>query len=231
MTHDVIRHFLDDYVTGELAEDARAPVAEHIAGCEICSAEVEGLQRILARAAELPKAVEPPPTAWVNIRAAIQRDENALSAPRSIYNRWRPFFAAAAVLMVAVLSSGATYLYLRADDGSEAGLGRPATAAEVREASERPTPTNLAAFTLEENDYLRSARMLQEVLDSQEDALAPETVAQLRASLRTIDEAILEARNALARDPANKMLVEMLSATYRHKLDLLRRTTEMTRDS
>jgi hypothetical protein len=61
--------------------------------------------------------------------------------------------------------------------------------------------------------------------------LAPETVVQLRASLRTIDEAILEARNALARDPANRVLIEMLSASYRQKVDLLRRTTEMTRGS
>jgi len=72
---------------------------------------------------------------------------------------------------------------------------------------------------------------LQEVLDRQESVLAPETVAQLKASLRTIDEAILEARNALARDPANKVLIDMLSANYRQKVDLLRRTTEMTRGS
>ena len=90
-------------------------------------------------------------------------------------------------------------------------------------------PATLAAFTIEENNYLRTASMLQDLLDQQEASLAPETVAQLKASLRTIDEAILEARNALARDPANKLLVEMLSASYRQKVDLLRRTTEMTR--
>jgi hypothetical protein len=78
---------------------------------------------------------------------------------------------------------------------------------------------------------MRTASILKDLLDSQRDVLAPETVAQLNASLRTIDEAILEARNALARDPANKMLVEMLSASYRQKVDLLRRTTEMTRGS
>ena len=53
----------------------------------------------------------------------------------------------------------------------------------------------------------------------------------LPEGLRTVDEAILEARNALARDPANKTLIEMLSGTYRQKVDLLRRTTEMTRGS
>ncbi len=93
------------------------------------------------------------------------------------------------------------------------------------------TPATLAAFTIEENTYLRNVAVLQDILDQQEASLAPETVAQLKASLRTIDEAILEARNALARDPANKLLIEMLSSTYRQKVDLLRRTTEMTRGS
>jgi hypothetical protein len=93
------------------------------------------------------------------------------------------------------------------------------------------TPATLAAFTIEENNYLRNVAVLQDLLDQQEGSLAPETVAQLKASLRAIDEAILEARNALARDPANKLLIEMLSGSYRQKVDLLRRTTEMTRGS
>src|SRR5256885_5478755 len=93
------------------------------------------------------------------------------------------------------------------------------------------SPATLAAFTIEENNYLRNVAVLQDMLDQQEASLAPETVAQLKSSLRTIDEAILEARNALARDPANKTLIEMLSGTYRQKVDLLRRSTEMTRGS
>ena len=80
-------------------------------------------------------------------------------------------------------------------------------------------------------NYLRNVAVLQDLLDRDEALLAPQTVAQLKSSLRTIDEAILEARNALARDPANKMLIEMLSGTYRQKVDLLRRTTEMVRGS
>lgn len=224
MTHDVIKHLLDDYVTGELTEDARAPVAEHIAGCEICSAEVESLKQILARATELPKSIDPPADAWSTIRQAIERDAQALAPRRSLAGyRWTPWAMAAAGLIVAVLSSGGTLLYVTRDGRDTASLSQPTTAGE--------TPANLAAFTLEENNYLRTASMLQDLLDSQQAALAPETVAQLKASLRTIDEAILEARNALARDPANKMLIEMLSASYRQKVDLLRRSTEMTRGS
>ena len=227
MTHEVIRHLLDDYATGELAEDARAPVEEHIASCEICRAEVEGLRRILARAAELPKSIDPPTDAWQSIRSAIEHDKGAIAAHQQEPSRWslrRPYMMAAAIVLVAVLSSAGTVLYLDAkSNGAQVGAtGTPPNTA---------TPATLAAFTIEENTYLRNVAVLQDLLDQQEASLAPETVAQLKASLRTIDEAILEARNALARDPANKTLIEMLSGTYRQKMDLMRRTAEMTRGS
>jgi hypothetical protein len=226
MTHDVIRHLLDDYVTGELTEDARAPVAEHIAGCELCSAEVESLTEILARASDLPKAIDPPPLAWSHIRQVIEHDAHAIARAQPARIWWRPFAAAAAVIVIAVASSSVTYLY-----ATREGRPRPESDSASARAAPGETPASLAAFTIEENNYMRTASTLKELLDSQRDLLAPETVAQLNASLRTIDEAILEARNALARDPANKMLVEMLSANYRQKVDLLRRTTEMTRGS
>jgi len=213
---------LDDYVTGDLPEDARAPVADHVATCAACSAEVDSLRRILARASELPAAIEPPTEAWSNIREAILREEKAVATPvdRVAMFRRRPMvMGAAAAILVAVLSSTVTAVYLNSRQPSGATMVRVADA----------TPATLAAFTIEENNYLRTAAALQDVLDQQESVLAPETVAQLKASLRTIDEAILEARNALARDPSNKLLVEMLSANYKQKVDLLRRSTEMTR--
>jgi anti-sigma factor RsiW len=225
MTHEVIRHLLDDYVTGDLAEDARGPVADHIAGCEICRAEVEDLRRILAKAAELPKSIEPLPAAWQGIRASIEREKLAVTQRDERRVSWwqRPSVLAAAIIVAVVLSSGGTALYMSSRGN---GPARPVAAAVGT-----ATPATLAAFTIEENNYLRNVAVLQDMLDQQEASLAPETVAQLKASLRTIDEAILEARLALARDPANQMLIEMLSGTYKQKVDLLRRTTELTRGS
>lgn len=226
MTHDVIKHLVEDYVTGELTEDARVPVAEHIAGCELCSAEVESIKEILARASALPTSIDPPADAWSHIRQTIEHDAIVLKRAPSAGIWWRPFTVAAAVLVVAAVSSSATYLYVMRDRGQVAASPN---AGAMRSPGE--TPASLAAFTVEENNYLRTASILQELLDSQQGQLAPETIAQLKASLRTIDEAILEARNALARDPANRVLIEMLSASYRQKVDLLRRSTEMTRGS
>ena len=228
MTHEVIRHLLDDYVTSELTEDARGPVADHIAACAVCAAEVESLKGILARAADLPKSIEPPPEAWLNIRASIKRDNEAVATHRETSESYwrRPYMLAAAVVLVAALSSGGTALYLNSRN-AESATAR----ATASDAANGATPATFVAFTIEENNYLRNVAVLQDLLDQQEASLAPETVAQLKASLRTIDEAILEARNALARDPANKMLIQMLSGNYRQKMDLMRRTAEMTRGS
>ena len=223
MTHEVIRHLLDDYVTGELPEDARAPVAEHVAACEMCAQEVKELERVLARAADLPKSIEPPAEAWAQIRAAILKDEAAIAlrgSDRAAMWRHPVMLAIAASIVVAVLSSAATVAFLRSRS--------PSVQANAS-AQAATTPSSFTAFTIEENNYLRTVGMLQDILDRQESALAPETVAQLKESLRTIDEAILEARNALARDPANKILIDMLTSNYRQKVDLLRRTTELTR--
>lgn len=229
MTHEVIRHLLDDYVTGELTEDARGPVADHIAACEICTAEVASLNQILARAADLPKSIDPPAEAWSNIRAVIERDKSAVAAhdSSSAPKFWRrPYALAAAAILVAIVSSAGTAVYM-SSRSSDASSSRSAASNTTSGAM----PASLAAFTIEENNYLRNVAVLQDLLDQQEALLAPETVAQLKASLRTIDEAILEARTALARDPANKMLIEMLTGTYRQKMDLMRRTSEMTRGS
>src|SRR5450759_4506848 len=102
MTHEIIKHVLDDYVTGDLPEEARPPVEEHIAACMLCSAEVESLKQILARAAELPKSIDPPANAWSNIRSAIARDESAARADDSVsrFGIWqRHYVLAAAVIL------------------------------------------------------------------------------------------------------------------------------------
>src|SRR3954470_2932244 len=227
MTHEVIRHLLDDYVTGDLAEDARGPVADHVSICAICGAEVESLRRILERAADLPKSIDPPAEAWSNIRSAILRGETVGASRRSgagVAFWRRPWvMVAAAAVVVAVLSSAMTALYLNSR------LPSLPVATSAQDSSPGAGSGTLAEFTVQENNYLRQASMLQDLLDQQESSLAPETVAQLKTSLRTIDEAISEARTALARDPSNKLLVQMLSANYKQKVDLLRRSTEITR--
>ena len=139
--------------------------------------------------------------------------------------RRRPYAIAAGLLLAAAISSIGTALYLNSTEWQRSvsrcrrelrGWWEHRQSCRIHHRGEQ-----LSAQCRRASGYARSPGR----------SLAPETVAQLKASLRTIDEAILEARNALARDPANKTLIEMLSGNYRQKVDLLRRTTEMTRGS
>ncbi len=189
----------------------------------------ERLHALLARAAALPRNIDPPAEAWAGIRRAIS---NPVAAGRSGSSRrpvafWqRPVFLAAAATLL-VLGSSAITTTLIGDRTTAAQ--RPVAMSTSSDRTPPTGPATLAEFTLVENDYIRTASQLSELLQSGESTLSPETVAKLNESLRVIDAAIFEARRALAADPANRAIVEMLSGSYEQKLDLLRRTTEMAR--
>jgi hypothetical protein len=130
--------------------------------------------------------------------------------------------AVAAVVLIA-LSSGITALVLRNRTGSL--LGDRPTAVKPR--SVASSPVLPAAFRQTENELNRTIEELQLAVDTQRDQLSPETIRTVDRSLAVVDSAIAEARAALTADPNNQMLVDLLSASYQRKLDLLRRTSEL----
>jgi hypothetical protein len=181
----------------------------------------DGLRDLTARVAALPKEIDPPQAAWSTIKAEI-----ASPARVSSIAFWqRPAFLVAASLLLVAGSSAITAIAIKRSNDSTAQVA----SAVAPLAPQGDAPATLAQFTVVENEYISTANRLSAVLESDEVQLAPETVAKLKESLRVIDAAILEARAALASDPANPQLMEMLSTTYQHKVDLLRRTTEMGR--
>jgi hypothetical protein len=82
-------------------------------------------------------------------------------------------------------------------------------------------------FRQTETEYNRTIDELKLAVDTQRSRLSPETVRTVDHSLAVVDSAIAEARTALLADPNNRMLVDLLSASYQRKLDLLRRTSEL----
>ena len=178
------------------------------------------LRDLQRRTAELPREIAPPPEAWAEIKAQIDVD-SASRGVSSIGRRalWqRPSLLAAAAILLVAGASITTALLM---NGRLKTNGATAVA--------KSDTATLAEFTAVENDYISTANRLSEVIESGQADLAPETVAKLRESLRVIDAAILEARRALAADPATKALMEILSTSYSQKVDLLRRTAEMGR--
>ena len=85
-----------------------------------------------------------------------------------------------------------------------------------------------ASFRLAEGQYTQTIDELRLAVDAQRAHLNPETVRTVDRSLAVVDSAIAEARAALLADPGNRTLVDLLSASYQRKLDLLRRTSELS---
>lgn len=193
------------------------------------------LRELQKRTAELPREIAPPDDAWLRVRAQIDMESEARLPSHASRERafWqRPAFLAAAALLLVAGSSLITALVIgrrvvASSDRATVAAQMPARSSESPSTS--GGPATMAEFAAIENDYIGTANRLSAAIENGETQLSPETIAKLRASVRVIDAAILEARRALAADPGNKTLIEMLSTSYSQKVDLLRRTAEMWR--
>jgi anti-sigma factor RsiW len=210
---------LQDYLDDLLCREERAELEAHLGACAECTRAIRtdrGLRRALAA---LPRAIQPERDLLAAINAAIdagaaghaagdqrgpwlQRPLRALAAP----------LAAAAVLLV-VLTATLTLLLSR-DDATPL----PTADAGVQDPMVRQV---LAA----EPSFNAAAAELEAVLESGRGLLDPGTVRLLEASLHVIDDAVAEARAALADDPNNAALAQLLHAAYEQKLALLRHAT------
>jgi hypothetical protein len=196
------------------------------------------LRDLMKEVAALPRSIEPPADAWSKIRAEIESgdksdrdDEIELQPKRSARIAFwqQPMFLAAAALLLIAGSSAVTAIAISRRGSPTARVAQTTSAPAATTAASGSGPSSLAQFTLVESDYLRAVNDLTATLESEQESLSPETIAKLRESIKVIDAAILEARNALAADPANRTLIQMLANSYEQKVDLLKRTTEMAR--
>jgi anti-sigma factor RsiW len=205
---------LSELADGELAPDAAAALERHVAQCAICRADLARVRALVRQAAALPESIEPPAQAWAALRGRLR--PRARSA-RGYWVRDWGLRAAAAIVLVAG-SSALTVLAIRA---------RTPTPVAVVPGGRAGTPVVPAAVRSVEQSYADVVEELTVTLRAQRPALAPETIATLERTLRIIDQAIAEARAALAADPGNDALREVLSANYEQKVQLLRRASEL----
>ena len=70
--------------------------------------------------------------------------------------------------------------------------------------------------------YEAEAKILLDRLEIQRATLRPETVAAIDRNLHTVDVAIAELKDAIARDPRNPALRQLLATSYRQKVELLK---------
>ena len=225
---------LNDLVDGRLDRSLAERLGKHLESCPRCRAEHEQLRSLLSVASAAAPSIDPGTDLWPDIRTVIQSGKDitlpvpsrapghpgTVPARQAIWTQ-ASFLAAAAVVLVA-LSSGITAIVLRTSDSN------PSIVIE-NEPSKAGAPQVLpAVFLAAEADYDRTIKELRAAVDAQRANLSAETVRTIDRSLAVVDTAIAEARAALVADPNNRTLVDLLAASYQRKLDLLRRTSELS---
>jgi hypothetical protein len=195
----------------ELAESGRE--SAHVAGCESCRMTLLRVRQLIGDARALPSEVPPPPEVWSVVRArAPLAGAGAARASRWWHRGW---LATAAAIVLVLGTATFTLLLSR---------GRPTKAKAM---ITNPTPVSPVLFAVDKN-YVVTIRELRAALAAQRASLAPSTVQTVERSLKVIDDAIAEARAALAADPANQALVDILASHYERQVDLLQRATELS---
>ena len=213
------RHLTEDErqraADGTLDDDTRESVEAHIAACADCAADVAHIASLMRLSREVPAPNAQLDTLWPSIRARIEQSKvvplaTTTSAARDAIRR-RAWWSAAAGIAVALIVAG--FVFRRPAPRENA----PSTIAII------DTGPSLVAVADSAHAYEREAQILLDKLELQRAMLRPDAVQALDRDLRVVDVAIAELKDAVARDPNNPALRQLLAASYRQKVDLLKR--------
>jgi anti-sigma factor RsiW len=198
-----------DYVDGDLSPADRRDFDLHLASCPACTALVEDIRRVVARAGALEDR-PPRQDLWpaVSAKVRLERRRYAFTVPQLL----------AAALAVMLLSAGGVAFLLRTT-GGRPGPEAPAT----------PDARVVAIAAVPGDGYTEAIGRLQQQLARGRGSLDTATVRVIEAKLAVIDQAILDAERAVRADPGSDYLQAHLARARMTKLDLLRRATELTK--
>ena len=216
---------LSDYLDGELEAADQAAVEAHLRECRDCSAVLNDLKRVVSRAQGLD--VRPPARdLWPGVSARIDR----ITSPRRI-SFTLPQLAAAAVVLMAVSATLAVTLLRRTEPPNTiaqapAAAQAPSTSPAASGSSTIDTPI-VERVSLADAQYDAAVADLEKAVKNGRGRLDKATIDIVEHNLQIIDQAIAQARDALAADPANGYLSGHLIEARRRKLDLLRRAATL----
>jgi hypothetical protein len=220
---------LSAYVDGELAAEAAGQIDAHLGSCAECRATVGDLEALRRKAAALAgTGAMPAHDLWPGIAARLESRE-AVAPPVSLAwyrRRWTVGIGELAVAASLIAALSAAALWRGTPQAAPTGIEVVPVIAQV-EPVDAPD-MGVARVGFSDAQFNAAVNDLERVLREQRDQLNPRTVLVLERNLRVIDDAIVEARQALAADPANTLLNAHLADARRRKLDLLRRAALIT---
>jgi anti-sigma factor RsiW len=215
---------LSDYLDAELSDQEQRALAAHVAECAECARTLDELRAVAERARAL-APVAPSTDVWNGIAERITSWEDArpvvgnFGARRRFSFTWPELIAASLLL---VLVSGWAALRLT--------TSRPAPVSSAGSTAGVQARPDVVPASFDDTEYDAAVADLQRALQSGRGQLDPATVRVVEENLAIIDQAVDDARRALAQDPANSDLNGYLLETRRRKLDLLRHAAALAED-
>ena len=239
ITHDAFNEQLMAFLEGELDDASRADVEHHAQHCAECGALLADLRSIRMDASKLP-VLSPSRDLWTGIAERIEAPVVSIAtatpvtafpaAKRPVWQRtWvrRAAWAASLVGAVGIGYLGATQTRVPVVDVNtfSAAADTGLTGASDDPVLGMPAPSAVfaqqAVATLTA-DYDREIARLRALVDERRNQMDAATVAIIEKNLKVIDTAIAESKQAIARDPASRFLIESLNASLESKVQLLR---------
>jgi anti-sigma factor RsiW len=226
---------LSDYLESTLSLPLRAAIDAHATSCARCAALLADVRSIVDRAGSLP-ALQPSRDLWPAVAERLDAPVVSIGAAPSAHRRlrvpaWIGVAAAAAVLIV--VTSVVTRQWVTGGNQAappvvavpSARVTQPESLG-IESTTVTPIATPAGAVSRERVSasvtYGREIARLQAILRQRATTLDPTTTAIIENSMRIIDSAIVEARAALARDPASRFLIDQVDKTLEKKMELLR---------
>ncbi len=193
----------------------------------------DALMRALRR---LPQAIDPPRDLWADIDAGIRAHPapgshtDGISAERGGSIRW-PYALAAGVgcmALGALLAFGVLRLNAPSQTAAATGATAPdATAPDAMAPELRYSEANFGGYQALGPEYETARAQLAIGLAERIDRLPPEAQLKIERNLAEIRRALREINVAMALEPDNTLLQQLLLSTYQSELTLLANVNKM----
>ena len=225
-----VQKWLNDYVDGELSDEVRPFVEEHLRTCLSCNRALSELQGLLEQAHRLAAEVDPEKDLWQGIAsrivtpplAAAGHEHQRRQSLQELF-RWRSL-AAAALLLLAI-AVPLTLWQLNRSAGQNPSV---AQSTEPGASASRTTAgTTTAMLARSEDGVLLPRTDLLESLERQRGILSLETLTTIEENAELIDQAIAQVRTAMEESPGDRQLELLLATRYKQEVALLKRVNQV----
>ncbi len=209
---------LSAYLDGDLPPAQAGELRAHLDGCPACAAVLAQLGTMAGAARRLDRP-EPPPTLWMAVEGAVERQD------RPWWRSLRLFgvgaMAGAAAVSVAALGLSWRAHHPAGTSGQSTAEIAPPPALAVQVAPDPLLDEAEAELARAAADYERSIEKLRSLLEREEPRWSPDERARCADRLAQLDEAIAHSRELARRSPGDTTGSDQLFAAYRQKIDFL----------